>query len=222
MYLPAAALVELEREMARARLTELALVLAFVDVERLKAINGSHGHAAGDRMLLEVAETLGSRVRSYDLLYPPGGDAFIWAFSGLDMASVTERLALVNAALADAPEPGLVRFGLAELRPGDLPEDPCCTSERSAAAANGIALNERLRDLMPGARPAAPTNLGSGRKESLFAVARLSFTLPGRDRKEDPETSRAGTDRSTTGCRHPGFARGCCMAGKPFLSTQRR
>jgi len=36
---------------------------------------------------------------------------------------VTERLALVNAALADAPEPGLVRFGLAELRPGDLPED---------------------------------------------------------------------------------------------------
>jgi len=97
--------------------------LAFIDVDRLKAINESHGHAAGDRMLLEVAETLGSRVRSYDLLYRPGGDAFVWALSGLDMASVVERLALINAALADAPEPGLVRFGLAELRPGDLPED---------------------------------------------------------------------------------------------------
>lgn len=121
--LPAAALVELEREMARARRTELPLVLAFIDVDRLKAINDSQGHAAGDRMLLEVAKTLGSKVRSYDLLYRPGGDAFIWALSGLNMDSVTERLALLNAALADAPEPGLVRFGLAELRPGDLPED---------------------------------------------------------------------------------------------------
>ena len=123
VYFPTAGLMQLEREMTRARLAGLALVLAFIDVDRLAVPKGSRGHGAGDRMLLGVAKALGASVRSYDLLRRTGGDAFVWALSGLDMASVTKRLALVNAALADAPEPGLVRFGLAELRPGDLPED---------------------------------------------------------------------------------------------------
>ena len=117
--------------MARARRKETPLVLAFIDVDRLKAVNDSRSHPAGDRMLLEVANALGAKVRSYDLILRPGGDGFVWALSGLNLPHVTERLLLVNTALAEGTEPGLVRFGLAELLPGDSPRD---LVERASAA----------------------------------------------------------------------------------------
>ena len=123
VYLRGAGFVELEREIARARRTEQPLVLAFVDVDRLKAINDSRGHAAGDRMLLEVAKTLAAKLRSYDLIIRYGGDEFVCALAGLNMADATKRLALVNAALAGAAEPGSVTVGLAELQADESPED---------------------------------------------------------------------------------------------------
>ena len=115
--------LELEREMARARRDDQPLALAFVDVDRLKDINDSRGHAAGDRMLLSVADTFRANLRSYDLIIRYGGDEFVCAMSGLSIADASERLALVNALLAEAPEHGSVTVGLAELRPDDSAED---------------------------------------------------------------------------------------------------
>jgi len=123
VYLRGAGLVELEREIARARRTQHPLVLAFVDVDRLKAVNDSRGHAAGDRMLLEVATALRGKLRSYDLIIRYGGDEFLCAISDLNIVDATKRLGLVRAALAEAPEHGSVTVGLAELRPDDSTED---------------------------------------------------------------------------------------------------
>jgi len=122
-YLRGAGLVELERDIARARRTQQSLVLAFVDVDGLKEVNDSRGHAAGDRMLLEVAKTLGAKLRPYDLIVRFGGDEFVCAISRLTMAEAGKRFALVNAALAEAPEPGSITIGLAELQPHDSPEE---------------------------------------------------------------------------------------------------
>jgi diguanylate cyclase (GGDEF)-like protein len=122
VYLRGAGLVELEREIARARRTNQQLVLAFVDVDRLKAINDSLGHAAGDRLLTQVAGTVRAKLRSYDLIVRYGGDEFVCAISGMNMADASERLALVNAALAESPAHGSVTVGLAELQPDDSPE----------------------------------------------------------------------------------------------------
>jgi diguanylate cyclase (GGDEF)-like protein len=116
-------LVELAREMARARRAEQPLVLAFVDVDRLKATNDSRGHAAGDRMLLKVADTVRAKLRSHDLIIRYGGDEFVCACSGLNMVDAASRLALVNAALAEVAGRGSVTVGLAELQPNDSPED---------------------------------------------------------------------------------------------------
>jgi diguanylate cyclase (GGDEF)-like protein len=116
-------LVELAREMARARRAEQPLVVAFVDVDRLKATNDSRGHAAGDRMLLEVADTVRAKLRSHDLIIRYGGDEFVCACSGLNMVDAASRLALVNAALAEVAGRGSVTVGLAELQPNDSPED---------------------------------------------------------------------------------------------------
>jgi len=122
-YVRGAGLVELERDIARARRTKQSLVLAFVDVDGLKEVNDSRGHAAGDLMLLEVAKTLSAQLRSYDLIIRFGGDEFVCAISRLTMAEAAKRFALVNAALAEAPEPGSITIGLAELQPHDSPED---------------------------------------------------------------------------------------------------
>lgn len=55
----------------------LPLVLLAVDVDRFKAINDSHGHATGDRVLRAVADTLARHVRPYDLVARVGGEEFL-------------------------------------------------------------------------------------------------------------------------------------------------
>lgn len=113
----------IERDLERARRTGDALVVAFVDVDGLKVINDSCGHAAGDRLLAEVARALKAALRSYDLVVRYGGDEFFCVVSGLGVQDMTIRLDLVNRALADGPEQGSVSVGFAELRPDDSPDD---------------------------------------------------------------------------------------------------
>ncbi|HEX3460386.1 MAG TPA: GGDEF domain-containing protein [Acidimicrobiales bacterium] len=136
VYMRAAGFVQLEREMARARRSRQPLALAFVDVDGLKAVNDSRGHAAGDRLLVDVAKTLGAHLRSYDLIIRYGGDEFLCAVSGLDADQTFERITSVNAALADSGERGSVTVGVAELQPDDSLEelirraDTCLYRER--------------------------------------------------------------------------------------------
>jgi len=115
--------VELEREIARARRTAEPLVLAFVDVDHLKAVNDSHGHAAGDRLLVEVATAFRASLRSHDLIIRYGGDEFVCAMSGMNLADAGARLGLVNKLLDGSVEHGSVTIGLAELHPADSPDD---------------------------------------------------------------------------------------------------
>jgi diguanylate cyclase (GGDEF)-like protein len=123
VYLRGTGVIELEREISRVRRSEQPLVLAFVDVDHLKAINDSHGHAAGDRLLIDVANSFKAHLRSHDLIIRYGGDEFVCALSGLNMAEATTRIALITAALAAAPEHGSVTVGLAQLQPHDSPRD---------------------------------------------------------------------------------------------------
>lgn len=50
--------------------------LLFLDLDRFKHINDSAGHAAGDRLLIEIGAQLRSRLRESDLLARLGGDEF--------------------------------------------------------------------------------------------------------------------------------------------------
>ncbi len=53
------------------------LVVAFADLDGLKAINDRHGHDAGSRALIEVAEVLRGTFRDSDILARLGGDEFV-------------------------------------------------------------------------------------------------------------------------------------------------
>ncbi len=98
------------------------LVLAFIDVDHLKVVNDSLGHAAGDRLLVEVAGAFRAKLRSHDLIIRYGGDEFLCVLSGMVPTDVATRLTLVNELLAESHDHGSVSFGLAELEPSDSPQ----------------------------------------------------------------------------------------------------
>ncbi len=68
---------DLERELARCARAELDLSVVAIDVDGLKRVNDSDGHAAGDRVLLQLVETLRRALRGLDGVYRVGGDEFI-------------------------------------------------------------------------------------------------------------------------------------------------
>ncbi|MGQ0433403.1 MAG: GGDEF domain-containing protein [Microthrixaceae bacterium] len=115
-------LVELDREISRAKRTQEPFVLAFVDVDGLKATNDSLGHTAGDQLLRQVVETIRGHVRSYDLVVRYGGDEFLCGLLDVGAAEATKRFASVNADLG-ATRGASVTAGIAQLDADDRLED---------------------------------------------------------------------------------------------------
>ncbi len=66
----------LDREYARNRRFPRPLTLAYIDVDNFKGINDAHGHAAGDALLVAIAQAMGNSVRDVDSVGRLGGDEF--------------------------------------------------------------------------------------------------------------------------------------------------
>lgn len=70
--------------------------ILYCDVDRFKIVNDSLGHAAGDELLLHVADRLRGPLRPEDLLGRVGGDEFVIVIedvdSDADLARVAQRL----------------------------------------------------------------------------------------------------------------------------------
>ena len=89
----------LTREFETAHQHGWPMSVIFVDLDRFKQINDSHGHQAGDLMLQEVAGLLTENLRDTDIVARYGGDEFVLLLPGLD-ARAAEQIAgrLVNSA----------------------------------------------------------------------------------------------------------------------------
>jgi diguanylate cyclase (GGDEF)-like protein len=111
-------LAAVQREIDRAERGGEELTLAFVDSVGLKEINDTEGHAAGDRVLEAIGDSIRRDLGPSDLLVRVGGDEFVSTYAGQTVAQVSARYERVSCDLA-AKGGGAVRVGLTARRQGD-------------------------------------------------------------------------------------------------------
>jgi diguanylate cyclase (GGDEF)-like protein len=86
----------LDAEVARSRRHERPLALVIFDLDELKTVNDTHGHAAGDEAIKRVADTLRSTIRTGDNAFRIGGDEFaviVAEANEHDAAAAAQRIA---------------------------------------------------------------------------------------------------------------------------------
>jgi diguanylate cyclase (GGDEF)-like protein len=90
---------ELNRSVAYIKRYHATGALIVLDVDRLKPINDTFGHAAGDQVLKAVASTLTEQVRSSDIVGRLGGDEFGVLLWNLDEADARAKAAALERAI---------------------------------------------------------------------------------------------------------------------------
>jgi len=127
----------------RARLDELMhygwpFGILFIDIDQLKAVNDTLGHAAGDDFLVALANTLRGGARSFDLVGRWGGEEFVTIVANTDgdrlqgIAERFRRLVQESVVTAGGAEHVVtVSIGGTQAIPGD-------TVESLVARADGL------------------------------------------------------------------------------------
>jgi diguanylate cyclase (GGDEF)-like protein len=82
---------ELSRVMSYTERYGTPATLLFFDANNFKAINDTHGHAAGDQALMAIAQVLLDHVRDSDIVGRIGGDEFAVILSNADEAAGREK-----------------------------------------------------------------------------------------------------------------------------------
>ena len=104
--------------------------MLFVDIDRFKSVNDTHGHHVGDQLLAEIGNRLAALVRSGDTLARFSGDEFVFLCEQLRGPDDGEALAARVRATFDEPfQLGPVTVavsasvGVAVARPNDVVSD---------------------------------------------------------------------------------------------------
>jgi diguanylate cyclase (GGDEF)-like protein len=84
----------LTQALARRQRDNGLVAVAFMDLDRFKLINDSHGHPAGDQLLVALGRRLSGAVRPADTVARFGGDEFVVLAEGLD--GVEEATAIAD------------------------------------------------------------------------------------------------------------------------------
>lgn len=91
----------LDREFEQAKRSKSPLAVLMMDLDKFKSINDTHGHLAGDQVLIEFARRAKETVRATDLLARYGGEEFAVLMADTMLADahhVAERIRDVVAA----------------------------------------------------------------------------------------------------------------------------
>jgi diguanylate cyclase (GGDEF)-like protein len=115
-----------ETEIKRTRRFKKTAAFIMLDIDHFKKVNDSHGHAAGDKVLIEVVNNCLNNIREVDVLARYGGEEFIIMLPETDKwqaGATAERLRETIANLEIRVDSGTIQvsssFGISELNGGD-------------------------------------------------------------------------------------------------------
>lgn len=125
----------LEATIGEAVRTDASCAVLYLDADRFKEVNDSHGHAVGDAILRAIADRLQTSIRQIDRAFRQGGDEF-----AIILASPVER---------DDVQGIVTRIVQAMEEPLDLPDGRSITTSLSIGFAvfphDGVAAGDLLR-----------------------------------------------------------------------------
>jgi len=142
----------LERQVALAHRGHYRFSICFFDLDHFKNINDTYGHAAGDKILVEVVKIATAAIRTGDYLARYGGEEFIIIFSATAAdraATVSER---IRRTIADTefdalgPDTGATSsFGVTEYRAPETVKDLLARADEAMYAAKESGRNTVVR-----------------------------------------------------------------------------
>jgi diguanylate cyclase (GGDEF)-like protein len=110
----------LELAIKQALATATPLCIAVLDLDNLKPINDTHGHATGDETLQLLVKIARAHLRTVDLIGRLGGDEFAVLLSGATGTAAIAIAETIRGAFAGAsPMGATVSIGITELRSDD-------------------------------------------------------------------------------------------------------
>lgn len=98
-----AILARLDEEIARAKRDGSTLAVGVFDIDHFKRVNDTHGHAAGDEVLREVARRITEATRPYDGVGRMGGEEFLVILPGVTVDTGRAVFERARRAVCESP-----------------------------------------------------------------------------------------------------------------------
>jgi len=158
----------LEDEIGRAQRYQTPLALAIIDLDKFKAINDKHGHAAGDEVLRWYSQNVLSIFRHHDMVARYGGEEFSVLLPNTDGEGALRALNKVRGRATNAtwefedkllPAPTF-SAGLTLYVPGEPPNTIIDRADKALYRAKRLGRN-RIETEMPKARSLDEINQSS-------------------------------------------------------------
>lgn len=136
------------RELARRHVQHCCI--AFMDVDHLKTINDTHGHAVGDLILTGAIEYVMQHLRPYDKIFRYGGDEFLLLLPGTGLADAEHLIERIRQGFGKVPfvvsadgRPihATASFGLALLDPDLIVEESIDRADKAVLLAKVTGRN---------------------------------------------------------------------------------
>lgn len=155
---------ELDREIARATRQGFSLCAAVVDVDRFKSFNDTHGHAEGDRLLVDTTETWRRTLRPSDFLARLGGDEFVVLLPDIELEHAEHAMHRLRES---TPHDQTASIGVAKWRAGEDADALLARADQGlylakASGRNQVVVDPSVPEQTPTRAPSPGTSSVNG------------------------------------------------------------